>query len=220
MGAVKDDHYVISNREAIMKVLVVQYLAAGEKSSTKKLLDAALDLFKTKKVDLEVLDLVKDLPDLFTSERIGVYYERNYGGQKVSAERTAFMVKMDRMTAQLMSADMLIVASPMYNFSQPAALKAWFDSVMQKGKTWDLGPSGYTGLMKGKKALFISSSGGAYEAGHPYEHCVSLTKIHLGFMGFEAEAVTAGGLNQFPDKAPVLIAEAQEKIKVLLGKWL
>jgi len=203
-----------------MKVLVVQYLAAGDKSNTRKLLEAALTVLRSKKADVDVLDLVKDLPDLFTPERLGVYYERNYGGQKVSAERTAFMAKMDRMTAQLKSADMLIVASPMYNFSQPAALKAWFDSVLQKGQTWDLGPSGYTGLMKGKKALFISSSGGAYEAGHPYEHCVSLTKIHLGFMGFEAEAVTAGGLNQFADKAPAVIAEAQEKIKTLLGKWL
>ena len=130
------------------------------------------------------------------------------------------MAKMDRMTAQLKSADMLIVAAPMYNFSQPAVLKGWFDSVMQKGQTWDLGPSGYIGLMKGRKALFISTSGGAYEAGNPYEHCVSLTKVDLGFMGFEAEAVTAGGLNQFADKAPALIAQAQEKIKALLGKWL
>ena len=203
-----------------MKILIVQYLPAGAKSNTKKLLDAALAVFKPRKADVEVLDLVQDLPDLFTPERISVYYDRNYGGQKVSAQRSAFMAKMDRMTAQLKSADILIVASPMYNFSQPAAVKAWFDSVMQKGQTWDLGPSGYTGLMKGRKALFISSSGGAYEAGNPYEHCVSLTKVHLGFMGFEAESVTAGGLNQFPDKAPAVIAEAQEKIRALLGKWL
>ena len=127
---------------------------------------------------------------------------------------------MDRMTSQLKAADLLIVASPMYNFSQPAALKAWFDSVLQKGQTWDLGPGGYTGLMKGKKALFLSSSGGVYEAGHPYEHCVSLTKVHLGFMGFEPEVIAAQGLNQFADKAPAVIAEAQEKIKALLSRWL
>ncbi len=203
-----------------MNILVVQYLPAGEKSSTKKLLDAAWTVFKSKKADVEVLDLVKDPPDFFTPERIGVYYDRNYGGQKVPPKRLAFMAKMDRMTAQLKAADLLVVASPMYNFSQPAMLKAWFDSVLQKGQTWDLGASGYAGLMKGKKALFLSTSGGLYEAGHPYEHCAALTKIHLGFMGFEAEAVTAGGISQFPDKAPAAIAEAQEKIKVLLGKWL
>ena len=204
-----------------MKILVVQYFPAGEKSNTKKLLDAAWAVFKSKKADVEVLDLTRDWPDFFSPERISVYYDRNYGGQKVSAERSAHMARMDRMTDQLKAADMLVVASPMYNFSQPAALKAWFDSVLQKGETWDFAPTGgYAGLMKGKKALFISTSGGLYESGHPYEHCVSLTKIHLGFMGFQAEAVTAGGLNQFADKAPAAIAEAQDKIKALLEKWL
>jgi FMN-dependent NADH-azoreductase len=204
-----------------MKVLIVQYLPAGEKSSTKKLLDTAFAILKSKKMDIEVLDIARDMPDLLTPEMIAVYYERNYGGQKVSAERLGYMAKMDRMTAQVKAADLLVVASPMYNFSQPAALKAWFDAVLQKGETWDFAPTGgYAGLMKGKKALFVSTSGGVYEAGHPYEHCVSLTKIHLGFMGFESEAVTAGGLSQFPDKAPAAITEAQEKIKVLLGKWI
>ena len=163
--------------------------------------------------------MTKDLPDFLSPERIAVYYERNYGGQKVSAERLAYMAKMDRMTAQLKEADLVVVASPMYNFSQPAALKAWFDSVMQKGETWDFAPTGgYAGLLKGKKALIISTSGGAYEPGHPYEHFLTLTKIHLGFMGFETEAVTAGGLNQFADKAPALIAEAQERIRTLLDQ--
>ncbi|MBF0331278.1 MAG: NAD(P)H-dependent oxidoreductase [Candidatus Omnitrophica bacterium] len=204
-----------------MKVLIVQYLPGGESSNTKKLLDAALAVLKSGKADIETLDLVKDLPDFFTPERIGVYYERNYGGQQVSVQKMGYMAKMDRMAAQLKAADMLILAAPMYNFSQPAAVKAWFDSVMQKGVTWDLNPGvGYVGLLKGKKALFLSTSGGQYEAGHPYEHCISLTKVHLGFMGFETETVTAGGINQFPDKAAGAIAQAQAKIRDVLGKWI
>jgi FMN-dependent NADH-azoreductase len=178
-------------------------------------------VLKEKRSAVEVLDLTQDVPDLLSPERIGVYYERNYGGKKVPAERAACMGRMDRMTAQLKGADMLIVAAPMYNFSQPASLKAWFDSVMQKGQTWDMAPAGgYVGLMKGKKALFLSSSGGVYDQGNPYEHCVSLTKVHLGFMGFEAEAVTAGGVNQFADKAPGFILEAQGRVKTLLEAWL
>ncbi len=204
-----------------MKVLIVPYLPSGDRSNTRKLLDAALSVLKVKKVNIETLDLTKDLPDFFTAERIGVYYERNYGGQQVSAQKMECMAEMDRMAAQLKAVDMVIVASPMYNFSQPAAVKAWFDSVMQKGITWDLNPGiGYVGLMKGKKALFLSTSGGQYEAGHPYEHCVSLTKVHFGFMGFETEAVTAGGINQFPDKASAAIAQAQDRIKDILRKWL
>ena len=205
-----------------MKALIVQYLPSGERSNTKKLLAAALDVLKARQVEVETLDLGKDLPDFFTPERISVYYERNYGGQKVSADRMALMAGMDRMAAQLKAADILVVASPMHNFSQPAPLKAWFDAVLQKGETWTFGPGGsYVGLMKGKKALFLSTSGGTYEgAAQAYEHCVSLTKIHFGFMGFDAEAVAVGGINQFPDKAPAAIASAQEKIREVLAKWL
>lgn len=204
-----------------MKVLVVQYLPGGERSNTRKLLGAALAVLKTRQVELEVLDLVKDQPDFFSAESLGVYYERNYGGQTVAAERSASMAKMDRMTAQLKAADVLIMAFPMYNFSQPAAVKAWFDSVMQKGATWGFGADGaYEGLLKGRKALVLLTSGGTYEAGHPYEHALSLTKIHLGFMGIEAEVVSAGGINQFPDKAAAAVLAAQEKVKAALTKWI
>ena len=41
---------------------------------------------------------------------------------------------MDRMTEQLKSADIVAIAYPMNNFSMPAPVKAWFDSVMLKGK--------------------------------------------------------------------------------------
>ena len=43
---------------------------------------------------------------------------------------------MDRMTTQLKSANIIVVAFPMYNFSMPAIVKAWFDSVMQRGVTF------------------------------------------------------------------------------------
>jgi FMN-dependent NADH-azoreductase len=44
--------------------------------------------------------------------------------------------KMDRMAAQLKSADIVVVVFPMYNFSMPAIVKARFDSVMQNGVTF------------------------------------------------------------------------------------
>ncbi|MFH0753901.1 MAG: NAD(P)H-dependent oxidoreductase [Candidatus Omnitrophota bacterium] len=203
-----------------MNVLIVHYLPGGDRSNTKKLLDAAMALLKTRQAHVQVLDLVQDVPDFFSPERLGVYYARNYGGQEVSDENKACMARMDRMTDQLKSADILVVAFPMYNFSQPAAVKAWFDSVMQKGLTWDMGPTGYVGLLKGKKALALVTSGGQYDAGNPYEHCVSLTKVHLGFMGFETEVVTAGGINQFPDKASAVLEQAQGKVKDLLRQWV
>ena len=204
-----------------MKALVVTYLPGGERSNTKKIADAALDVLKAKKVSFDVLNLTQDVPDLFSPERIAVYYERNYGGKSVSAEKTALMAKMDRMTRQLMSADLLVLAYPMHNFSMPATVKAWFDSVMLKGETWDIVPAGYVGLLKGKKALVISTSGGVYEGPTAFlEHSTTLAKVDLGFMGFEVEIVSGAGINRYPEKAEATVSAAGNKVRIILEKWI
>lgn len=204
-----------------MKALIVKYLPGGSISNTRKLLEAAEEFLRSRKAQVETLDLTQDWPDFFTPERLAIYYERNYGGMTVSPERKAIIAKMDRMTGQLKGADILVLAYPMHNFSFPAPVKAWFDSVMQKGVTWDFSPEGYAGLLKGKKALVLTSSGGVYEGGLAFlEHSESLAKVELGFMGLEAETVTAAGMNKFPDKVDATIAAAQKKALAVLEKWL
>jgi FMN-dependent NADH-azoreductase len=204
-----------------MKVLVIIYLPGGTISNTKKLADHAIGVLREKNVKVEQLDLTKDVPDLFSPERLAVYYERNYGGKKVSPEKTALMAKMDRMTAQLKTADVLILAYPMYNFSTPATVKAWFDSVMLKGETWDFTPTGYTGFLKDKKALVLSTSGGVYDGELSFlEHSASLAKADLGFMGLETEVVVAAGMNKYPDKVPQTISAANSRITEILHKWI
>lgn len=202
------------------KTLVVTYLPSGERSSTKKLVDAFLAAAGGK-TQIEQLDLLKELPDVFTAEVLGAYVTRNYMGQTLSPAETKAIAKMDRMTAQLKAADVVVVAFPMHNFGLPAVVKGWFDSVMLKGQTWDLNASGFVGLLKGKQALILNSSGGNYEgpmAG--WEHAVSLAKVEFTFMGFETiEAITAGGMNANPAKAPEVLAAAQAQVKTLVARW-
>ena len=204
-----------------MKALVVTYCARGDRSRTAQLVEHATGVLKARKAATEILNIAEDIPDLFTPDRLAAYYERDYGGQKLSAEKVALMKNMDRMTAQLMKADIVVLGYPMYNFSQPAIVKAWIDSVMLKGKTWDFGPKGYLSLMKGRKALVISTSGGVYEGEMAaWEHSASLSKTDFAFMGYEAEAVVASGMNMFPEKEAALLAEAKKKIAAILERWL
>jgi len=106
------------------------------------------------------------------------------------------------MTDQLKSADVVVVAYPMNNFSMPAPVKAWFDSVMLKGQTWYAKDGSYIGLMNGKKAIAIVTSGGIYEK-EPmasWEHALSLTKIEFQFMGYsDVRGILAGGMNAGED---------------------
>ncbi|NLE65468.1 MAG: hypothetical protein GX606_06100 [Elusimicrobia bacterium] len=196
-----------------MKALLVHYLPRKQRSRTKVLFDHAAGILRDRKISCENLDLCREVPDLFTPERLSVYYERNYGGNKVSDEKARLMSGMDGMAHQLTGADLLVIAFPMHNFSQPAIVKAWFDSVLQKGVTWDLSPQGYVGRMKGKKALVLSSSGGVYEGeGQAMEHAMSLTRLHLSFMGYDVKTVTAAGINQFPDREQEILEEAKRSI--------
>ncbi|MFD1543209.1 FMN-dependent NADH-azoreductase [Nonomuraea guangzhouensis] len=59
---------------------------------------------------------------------------------------------------QLLAADVLLLGVPMYNFTVPAALKAWIDRV-----TLPWLP------LKGKSAVVLSARGGGYGPGTPRE---------------------------------------------------
>ena len=52
-----------------MKTLIISYLPRGERSKTKKILDAFIEEAKHKHAKLEILDLTKDVPDFFLSEK-------------------------------------------------------------------------------------------------------------------------------------------------------
>ncbi len=203
-----------------MKTLVVSYLPRGERSHTRKLLDAFLE--SADGADLETLDLLEDTPDLFGSQRLMAYIQRDFLGESLSPEDEALMAGMDRMTAQFVSADAVVLAFPMHNFSFPAVVKAYFDAVMQKGRTWDAGSEGYFGMMTGKKALVLMASGATYDGDFaPYEHALSLAQVEFGFMGFEdIRTVTAGGMNLLPPEGvEAAVAKAQDEARAVAKDW-
>ncbi|HNY10765.1 MAG TPA: NAD(P)H-dependent oxidoreductase [Candidatus Wallbacteria bacterium] len=201
------------------KTFIVSYLPGEERSNTKKLLDHFLS--EAKPANMEKLDLCKSAPDFFTHESLMVYYERNYGGQKISPEREAIIKKMDEMTAQFKKADIVIMAFPMHNFGMPGIVKTYFDSIMQKGETWTITPEGYRGMMGGKKALVLTSSGGTYEGPRAaYDTLSALTKIEFNFMGFsEVEIISAAGINMHPEKTDEIVENANKKVSELVKKW-
>jgi FMN-dependent NADH-azoreductase len=200
-----------------MKTLVVSYLPRGERSHTKKLLDAFLETASGQK--LEHLDLLADTPDMFLAENLGSYIKRNYLGDSLSEAENAAMAKMDRMTQQLKNTDALVLAFPMHNFSFPAVVKAWFDSVMQKNETWTVDDNGYVPLMTGKKALVLMSSGGVYEGDFAgYEHAATLAQTELGFMGFDTTIISAAGMNSRPDPE-VEVSEKIISVKQIATRW-
>jgi FMN-dependent NADH-azoreductase len=105
----------------------------------------------------------------------------------------------DELVAEVVVADEIIIATPMYNFAVPAALKAWIDHVVRAGKTFRYTAAGRPeGLLAGKnkKVVAIIASGGSYkEAGlSALDHEIPYLRFIFGFMGItDIQFIQAGG---------------------------
>jgi len=103
----------------------------------------------------------------------------------------------DELIAELEAADEYVFGVPMHNFFVPSTLKLWIDQIARAGKTFAYTSSGPTGLLKNKKAIFLTASGGVYSGDTPL---VSLNFVEpylrstFGFLGVtDTTFVTAGG---------------------------
>ena len=106
----------------------------------------------------------------------------------------------NELVSELLESDEIILATPMFNFAVPAALKAWIDHVVRAGKTFRYKADGTPeGLLAGtgKKVLVIVASGGSYPEGSPmaalnYE--IPYLRFILAFMGLtDVRFIHAGG---------------------------
>lgn len=101
----------------------------------------------------------------------------------------------DELVAELQAADTIVIATPMYNFGIPAALKAWIDLIARAGVTFRYTETGPEGLLKDKKAYVIVASGGV-PVGSPVDFVTPYLKHALAFLGIDdVEIVAADQLN-------------------------
>jgi FMN-dependent NADH-azoreductase len=167
----------------------------GEYSISRKLGKAFAEEWKVKHSGTVVYrDLVKtDLTFVDLAWIGGAYSDPS---QHTPEQKAALKIS-DDLIAELLSADEIVIATPMYNFAIPASLKAYIDHIVRHGKTFSIGENGYAGLVKGKKATFIVASGGDYAAGGPaegYNQETPYLKAIFGFIGItDTKSVLAGG---------------------------
>ncbi len=94
--------------------------------------------------------------DLAANDLPFVSAERFAAGLTPAADRTTQQAKLaaiaDTLIAELLAADTIVIASPVYNFGPPASLKAWADLVARAGTTFHYTANGPEGLLTGKKA--------------------------------------------------------------------
>ena len=82
-----------------------------------------------------------------------------------TAEQARELELSDQLTAEFQSADTLIVATPIHNYTVPTTLKAWIDHVARPGVTFTYEGGVRRGLAHARSAVFLLACGGIYTSG-------------------------------------------------------
>ncbi|MEO7065355.1 MAG: NAD(P)H-dependent oxidoreductase [Rhodanobacter sp.] len=166
-------------------------------------------------IDIVYRDLASD-PALHLS---GAHIAAFQGSASEDAVINADLVKGNAYMDELFASDIIVIGTPMYNFSIPTPLKAWIDRIAVAGKTFHYTATGPQGLLKNKKVFIASARGGVYSAGSPgaaVEHQESYLIGLLAFLGVtDVSIVRAEGLAFGPEAKEAAVAGALKDIAAL-----
>ena len=86
---------------------------------------------------------------------------RSPQGPQTDKQR-AMLALSDTLVDELFAADVLVIATPMINFTIPSNLKTWVDYVARAGRTFSYSEAGPKGLVTGKQVILVAARGGVY----------------------------------------------------------
>jgi len=179
---------------AMSRVQIIESSARTEGSISRQLTAQFIDQWRAAHpADLiSVRDLaVNPVPHL-DADLLG-------GWMKTEAQRSAAelqaLARSNELTEEVLAADVLVLAAPMYNFAIPSTLKAWLDHVLRAGVTFKYTETGPQGLLTGKRAIVLTARGGIY-AGSSADHQEPYLRQVLAFIGIhDVQFIHAEGMN-------------------------
>ena len=168
-------------------------------SISRQLSRSAVEAWKQKHTDGKVVERDLSKTDLAFVDLDWITGAFSSVEQHTESHKKALLTS-DLLIAELLSADLIVIGTPMYNFNVPAALKAWIDNIVRLNKTFSFSAAGLNGLAAGRRVLVIIAGGSSYEKGSPlesYDHQTPYMRTILGFIGItDVTFVMAGGTNR------------------------
>ncbi|MEM6355093.1 MAG: NAD(P)H-dependent oxidoreductase [Pseudomonadota bacterium] len=176
----------------MVKLLVVETSPRGDASISRNMTRRFVEAWRAAHPGGEVVqrDLTETELDFVTAPWLRAYFTLPH--QQTPEMREALALS-DTLVAELLDADALVIATPVYNYNVPALLKAWIDHIVRKGIT--LGSDG-GGLVTDVSATILLASGGVYTEGSPIRDrdiATQYLRLILKVIGIEDVTVVAGG---------------------------
>ncbi len=189
----------------------------GEESNTLNVSNVFLEMFRKKHADwlVDEIDLtVEKLPSL-TAKRVDGKYVL-LGGKDLSGNIKDSWHEIIPHIERFTSADAYLISTPMWNFSIPYTLKHYIDIIMQPKYLFLYTSKGPEGLLKNKKMVVISSSGGEYvsEAARKADFLEPYLRFAFGFVGItDMTFIKAEPMGMGEEMQKQRIKDAQETSK-------
>lgn len=195
------------------KVLVLKSSILAGYSQSGQLADFYVEQAKAQGKDVTVRDLAANPIPVLDGELVGAMRPSD---TPLSPRQQEALDLSNALIEELQAHDEGVIAAPMYNFNIPTQLKNYFDLIARAGVTFRYTEAGPEGLVKGKKAVVITSRGGIHKD-TPTDLLTPYVKLFLGFIGItDVEFVFAEGIAYGPEVASKATAEAKDAIKQIV----
>lgn len=121
----------------------------------------------------------------------------------------------EALIAELKQADVVVIGTPMNNFTVPSTLKAWLDHIVRIRRTFVSTAEGKKGLLRDRPVIVVTASGGYVNdtpAGQP-DFLTPYLRAILGCIGLnQVEFLRLEGLARGPEAVERALAAARAAI--------
>jgi len=195
-----------------MNILHITSSPRGDASFSNRVANNVITELRRRHGDVVVTarDLVRDALPHIGSEFVTA--TRSPQGPKTETERKLLALS-DVLVDELFAADIIVIATPMINFTIPSNLKTWIDYVARAGRTFSYSAAGPKGLVTGKQVILVAAKGGVYSGNPALDFQVPYLKSVLGFLGMtDVEVLEVEGTAYGPEAAEKAVEAALAKL--------
>jgi FMN-dependent NADH-azoreductase len=127
---------------------------------------------------------------------------------------------VDPVLQQFKAAEIIVIGSPMYNWTISSQLKAWIDRIAVAGETFAYTPQGPKGLAGGKRVIVLTGRGSSMldDRYTGFDHQEPYLRTVFRFLGIDdVTFIHAQGVSLAPDARPAVVAHAESEIERLFA---
>ncbi|NOW93488.1 FMN-dependent NADH-azoreductase [Mucilaginibacter sp. SG564] len=210
------------------KVLVINSSARALRSQSRKLTEVFIDHWTS--IHGDAMITTRELGNIDVPHMNENWIAAAFKPEAARlAEEMETLKTSDTYIAELKETDVIVLGSPMYNWSIPSVLKAYIDQIIRVNETFTFNRADvqnpYTGLLENKTLFLLLSRGEPGYGKGDYNEYMDFQSTYLktvfNIIGISnIHIITINGLSYGPEKAKTSIDTSHQDIRDLIEREL